>query len=520
MRRTLTLALLLWTGCGNPRADLGGAPSEAGGAPDAEAGADAGDATAGDATRNEGGGGDGSGDGSRDGSGDASINDGGKSDAMDAAFDVTDGPSFDGNILCDAPTPGSYYVDPVNGSDSSTGSNTTEGHVAGACAFKTITHALSVVGSPSAATTITVLGPAHVVSGEAYPLNVPANVVIKGAGTGTVEVDLPNTIDQLVFALVGPSSGIESMTIVGTTAAIAGIAAYGGTNPGDGGTNAYVKNVTVRDFPNGFGIGVTDNGLIELDEGVTLTSNKAGLYLDLSGTAVSSNTNQSNPVNFSNNSDYGVVVLMSASVHFVGSPGTLGAGSIVATGNGAGFAIEQQGPSSKMPLNTLNGVVAYNNTAVLTPGDGILLEGGSVAVVRNSYLGANYAGIRITAGSGPNYDTSGIDLGTTSSFGMNFLQAPGFGGIGDPNHGAALCVDIPQTESQNVYAQGNTWADSTNMVSLDCSTVATDAGAAGALSVSNTCVGTEADLGGQGFNPGSKLSVYVDGCTCPNGACQ
>jgi hypothetical protein len=576
MRRTLTLALLLWTACGNPSADLGGAPPDAG-----------------DTTRNEGG-------------SDGSTNDGSSNDAMDAASDVTDGPSFDGdrsctgtdtacgyandagtvedglckagtcspcidptddsrcseayadagkgylcisgdcipsdcrtdtdcpadggapacikNICtsCDSPTPGTYNVDPVSGSDSSTGSNMTGGHVAGACAFRTITHALSVVGAPSAATTITVLGPARLGSGEAFPLQVPANIVIKGGGTETVEIDVPPSAGLLGFALRGASSGIESMTIVGSAGVTAGIGVYTGTNPGDAGTNTYVKNVTIRGFADGLGVGVTNDGLIELKEGVTLTSNKGGLYLNQNAIAVSSNTNQSNPVTFSNNSLYGVIVLGSASVNFVGSAGLFGAGSIVASGNGAGFAIEQAGPSSNMPLNTLNGVVALSNRSLLTPGDGILLQGGSAALVRNSFLGGNVSGIRITAGPGINYDTTGIDLGKTSSFGMNTLQGAGNGGIGVPN-GIGLCVDIPPTQSQSVYAEGNIWANTANDANLDCSAIAPDAGAAAVLSVSNegTCAGAlELDLGGQGFNPGSKLSVYVDNCTCSNGACR
>src|ERR1700722_4101061 len=85
---------------------------------------------------------------------------------------------------CDVVAGNAYFVDPVNGSDAttSTGSNKAGGATAGICAFKTIGHAISVIGKTApAGTTITVLSDdSNAINGETFPLDVPTNTIVQG----------------------------------------------------------------------------------------------------------------------------------------------------------------------------------------------------------------------------------------------------------------------------------------------------------------------------------------------------
>jgi hypothetical protein len=406
--------------------------------------------------------------------------------------------------VCDGVTSGTYYVDPANGSDGadSTGSDMAGGQKAAVCAFKTIAHALAVVGHPSTATTIVVLGND---SGEkTFPLTIPANVVLKG-DTSSVTVTVPGTASK-GFVLGGASSGIESLVVSGTAGT--------GINAGTGSVSTtYLKNVTVTGFATGEGVLVSGGSVLTLDEGVVLTKNLDGLHVTDTSAADCANTTQSSPDAFSGNSQYGVLVDTHGALSFTGSAGTLGAGSIVATGNGAaGIAIVPSANAPSNPASLLSGVVAWNNRGLGT-GAGLLLEGGAHVKVRSSYFGANGVAVDVTANasnSGSN-DTSGMDLGTSGDNGLNTIQNPGStatdAGVSAQN-GTGICVQFTPNTSQNLEAIGNIWANSTGSTSLDCTT------STNALSVLNSgCVGNQ-DLGGQGFNPSSKLNMYVDKCTC------
>jgi hypothetical protein len=416
-------------------------------------------------------------------------------------------------IACDAVTGNSYYVDPTNGSDEpgATGSNMAGGQKASACAFKTITHALTVIGAtPAAATKILVLGPSSLAATEKYPISVPTNVVIAGQG-GTVTADVPatvagtdgGTIPGEGFILAQPNSGLESLTISGTLAA-AGVGVL--VNTGSGATT-YVKAITVQNFSAGDGIEVA-GGEIDLRAGTTLTKNVDGLYVTGSGIASSTNIDTANPVAFTANMQDGVSVDTSGSVNFVGAAGTLGAGSIVASSNMvAGIFIDQAGPSGSMPTNTLNGVVAWQNAHF-----GLDLRGGSSVVVKNSYVGANATGVEI-AGSASipvSYDTSHIILGSSVATdpGKNTLQSPpGDAGASPKNTAVGVCFDIPASNaSQILYAFGNTWADRMGTAVIDC-TQATP----GALSTAAACNGG-IDLGGPNVKT-NNANIGTANCT-------
>jgi hypothetical protein len=190
----------------------------------------------------------------------------------------------------------------------------------------------------------------------------------------------------------------------------------------------------------------------------------------------------------------------------------------------AGCAFLPAQNSGNEPLSKLDGFVAWANGA-LGVGDGLHLEGGARVQVRSSYFGANGAGVHVVAstvaGNAGSTDTAGIDLGATGDPGLNTIQSP----AGTPSdagvsasNAAGLCVQIAPNQSEQLTAKGNTWANLTGTTSLDCS-VTPDAGAP-ALSVLNAGCTGDVDLGGQGFNPGSKLSIYVEDCICSSAACQ
>jgi hypothetical protein len=402
---------------------------------------------------------------------------------------------------CDPVTGGNYYVDPVNGSDGpdATGSDMAGGQTASVCAFKTITHALSIIKNPTSATTITVLHDDP--SGETWPITVPANVVIKGS-TPTITITVTGTTNG--FVLGGASSGLESLVISGT--------AGNGVQAGAGSTSTtYLKNVTVTGFAGGDAVLVNGaSSVLTLDEGVTLTKSLNGLHVTDTATVDSMAANQSNPVVFSANAQYGMLVDKHGAVSFTGSAGTLGAGSIIATGNTmAGGAFIPDANSPSIPASLLSGFVAWANSGPTT--GGLLLEGGAHVKVRKSYFGANGVAVEVTANLSNlgSTDTSGIDLGAVGDNGLNTLQSPNNVGTDagvSAQNGTGVCVQFTPNNSQNLLAIGNYWANGTTAIDCTKST--------SALTVNNNgCAGNQ-DLGGQGFNPSSRLQMYVDTCTC------
>ena len=409
---------------------------------------------------------------------------------------------------CDQVTGGNYYVDPVNGSDGAdaTGSDMAGGQTAAVCAFKTITHALKVIGTPSAATTITVLTSDP--SGETWPITVPANVVLKGT-SATTTVTVPGTATT-GFILNGAAAGIESLVISGSLGT--GVNATAGST-----STTYLKNVTVTGFATGDAVLVNGaSTVLTLDEGVTLTKSLDGLHVTDSATVDCANTNQANPDAFTANTQDGVLVDKTGALSFQGAAGVLGAGSIVASSNGSalgggGIVFQPTGPGSNMPASLLSGVVAWGN-----PQFGLDLQGGSNVKVRNTYTGANGTGVEVRSttvlGGAGGDDTSHIDLGTTSDFGKNTFQslAPTDGGANAQNTTAGLCWAINPNKSQTLEAQGNYWVNVGSTASLDCTQTNP-----GPVSYTAGCAGG-VDLGGPGVQltggPAAN-TVDVNNCT-------
>jgi hypothetical protein len=414
---------------------------------------------------------------------------------------------FDGG--CDGVSGGIYYVDPQRGSDgaTSTGSQTAGGQTTAGCAFKTLTHALAVVGAPAAVTRITVLGDATLSAGETFPFVIPQNVTVQGQGTVTVAVPAQQTTDAGAapangFVLAHPLSSLDTLTIDGQSlGGAAGVLVTSGSD-----ATTVLRNVTVKNLPAGDGVQVSGSGVVTLDTGVVLTQNLVGLALSGTAGAISGNVDTGHPVAFTHNTQAGVRVSGSASMTFAGSAGTLGSGSIVASDNAAGFAMAQTGPGVVMPASTLRGVVAWHNSA-----SGLDLQGGSRLLLRDSYVGANSTGVYVHSSSTSSNDTAYIDLGSPSDFGRNTLQSPSpaDGGASAQNTGAGLCFSIQPNSSQTLIAIGNFWVDGAGTSTLDCS-----ATTAGQLSLSSACNGAS-DVAGAGVQlSGSSGKNIVDVSNC------
>src|SRR6478609_973128 len=120
---------------------------------------------------------------------------------------------------CDAVTFSSgstvYFVDPANGNDSNgTGSAKSGGQAANACAFKTITRALQVIGSPTQASgaVVKLKGNVGAATGETFPISVPQYVVIQGL---TAPVTVTLAAGKSGFNFVGTGSTLKDLILEG-----------------------------------------------------------------------------------------------------------------------------------------------------------------------------------------------------------------------------------------------------------------------------------------------------------------
>src|SRR5579863_3552108 len=154
-------------------------------------------------------------------------------------------------VACDALSASAtaVVVDPLSGSNaaSSTGTGTAGGQTNAVCAFKTIGHALTHLGS---ATTVNVLptGPVSVAgSGEVFPISVTqTNVTITGSG-GTPTVNVITGTEA--FRMVATGATLTNLLIDGS-------AAVDGGTPNPMGTHGIlvssltttISNVEIRNF--------------------------------------------------------------------------------------------------------------------------------------------------------------------------------------------------------------------------------------------------------------------------------
>ncbi|MBN2577348.1 MAG: hypothetical protein JXP73_22485 [Deltaproteobacteria bacterium] len=462
---------------------------------------------------------------------------------------------------CDAISGNSYLVDPVNGDDTrANGSGRAGGAAAAECAFKTLTKALQVVGTPTAATTITIVGPSEMgaassLNGETLPFEVRARVTITtqgGAvtlslragengfsflgGTGTAGSALSPasgavlTIDRPAGTSVEPGYGIHveptgtgtitianvtvnhagggtanaAVEIAGGTVAMSNVTVSNATTNGiriTGGTTT-LSNVTVGTASTN---GASNNGIAVSGGSVTINQGVRAAYADQNGLAVSggtvsisNGTATNTPTRFNNNGESGISVSGTAVLDLAGAiSGT--SRSVVTqdnTGSNVRFA------STSATTSSINGLYSFGSDA-----DGLLIQAGSRIRVRNSTcLGNAGNGIHIvTSGSGPDDDLEAIDLGTGTDTGTvrgrNTLQVAS--PAASQNVGAGLCIGAltDGAGAQTLSAQANLFAG------VDCGTTTP-----GAITVSTTCTGN-ADLGILDQPDGVSVTVGTDNCT-------
>jgi hypothetical protein len=408
------------------------------------------------------------------------------------------------------------------------------GASAPACAFKTLTRAMSYINGVGAAvgTKVVILGSAsgttNLASSETFPITVSANVTVTNSG-GAVTVVLPNATNQAApttpygFVLSNDSAGISGNTALSAPLVLDGNGNLSGSAISASGTGTVsVSNVTIentrgRDM-------VVSKGTVNIGQGVVIKN--AGITgqvrdgLDVTGGVVNiSVPSGGTTTQFTSNTQRGIEVTGTGSVNVTGVAATTpvnGSGTVVTSFNGdAGIYIAQT-PGGTGANCSINGLVSWGNNTY-----GGRFFGGSQVTVRNSVFGlsAQY-GVLISAGtSGTNaqkLDTSKIDLGNTTTPGNNWLQFSTASGA--RNTSAGLCVGLGATATTKLLAAGNEWTTGA-VGSPNLQTQANCATTAAALTTANNFAMT----GGQSCNNGvavghtanSAVAAYVlNLCSC------
>jgi len=356
-----------------------------------------------------------------------------------------------------------YFVDPANGSDSNgTGSGKSGGQAANACAFKTITRALQVIGSPTQASgaVIKLKGNASAASGEAFPISVPQYVVIQGA-TGPVTVTL--SAGKVGFNFAGTGSVLKDLLVEGGGTSDVGVR----LNTAD--ASATLDAVIVQNTA-ATGVNVLA-GTLTLLAGTTVQmagttqARQEGITVEGTGKLVAKIA--TGKISVIKNTAQGIHVLGRGSVVLEGVvtsnttaiPTTYTGTIVVSQNNDADIELNQTGATP--PLNTIKGVLATGSVT----SDGLLVLGGTAVNVRRSvFVGNGLNGVHLshtgTRANGIN-DMTAVDLGKATDPGLNTVQ-----GANDQlnNKGAGICINIDPTQIQTVSAQGNLFAVA------DCST--------------------------------------------------
>ncbi|MEO6602663.1 MAG: hypothetical protein ABIQ16_22455 [Polyangiaceae bacterium] len=359
-----------------------------------------------------------------------------------------------------------YFVDPVNGNDSNgTGSAKSGGQAQNACAFKTITRALQVIGSPTQASgaTVKLKGNASATTGETFPISVPQFVAIQGAA-GPVTVTVP--AGKVGFSFDGTGSLLKDLVLEGS--GTSGI----GVRVTTANVSAILDGVTVQNTA-ATAVNVTA-GTLTLLAGTTIQmagtsqARQEGITVEGTGKLVAKLT--TGKVSVLKNTAQGIHVIGRGSVDLegvvtsntTGIPTTYAGTILISDNNDAAIELNQTGAAP--PLNTLKGVLATGTVV----GDGLLIYGGSAANVRKSvFVGNALSGIHLLHTGNKqtgNNDVSAVDLGKAADLGLNVLQ----GAQNQLNNdGAGLCIDLDPTLTMVIAAQGNVFAPA------DCSATAT-----------------------------------------------
>ncbi len=385
---------------------------------------------------------------------------------------------------CNAASGNKWYVDPVNGNDSTaTGSDSSGGIVAPGCAFKTITRAIAVMPpTPPAGSQIIIIGKAgsttSLSAGDTLPIIVPTNTTLTTTGGAvTVTLATPGVNNPAGFRLNNNGSAITGgagapLVLDGNNhAANGGVAVY--VSPGTTTFTSSISNLTIQNTL-GDGIRVTA-GTLTVGAGVIVSgSSNDGIHIT-GGTANINNPSGTQTL-FTGNAQHGIEVATLGSVNITGTPGTpipSNSGTVVASGNTtAGIRINQTPGGTGLVTNNISGLVAWGNTNY-----GMRLFGGSLVKVRNSVLlgnlqyGVIVGGANVVGGD----DISKLDLGKAGDPGKNWIQTP-VGAVG-ANANGGMCVSLANCTGacaaggalvENLSAEGNEMVSTTN-TQVDCS---------------------------------------------------
>jgi hypothetical protein len=364
-----------------------------------------------------------------------------------------------GNVCtaCAAVTGNTYIVDPVNGSDAT---GTGSASPVESCALKTIKRALTLIGTPTAATTIQVVGGAtgpSTASGETFPIVVPTNVTITTKpASGAVTVTIPAGVAG--FTMNSPASAIQgntgaSLTITTTANGATDGVVVGGTAGTGGATtlaNVSITGMLSSGILVNAGVVTINAGVVSNDNG---TATSAGHGLDVEAGEAIVTGGATAATTFNGNSAHGILVEGTGLINLTGAVTTAnpGVGTVETNGNVlAGVWMQQTPGAVTLTSSTITGLVSFGNTG----GNGMHIVVGSRVTVRGSvFLGNKVNGVNISGGNGVGTVDSmaGIDLGNTTTNGANTFQAPMNQGN---NEAAGICIDVANGQAA-LLAVGN-----------------------------------------------------------------
>jgi hypothetical protein len=384
------------------------------------------------------------------------------------------------NHTCSACNPVSgnkFYVDPVNGNDSTgTGSNTSGAMTAPGCAFKTITRAIAIIGaSPPVGTQIIIVGagstPRGLAAGDTLPITVPTNTTITTTG-GPITITLLTATagNPSGFRLLNNNSAVSgdpaAPLILDGNSRAAGLGIQAAT--GVSANTFSISNVTIINT-NGHGIRV-NGGTLNIGAGVVVSgTNGDGLFVN--GGVANVNNPSGSQTLFTANTQHGIEVAATGSVNITGTPASpvpSNGGTVVVSFNTtAGLRILQTPGAAGLLTSNINGVVSWGNS-----NRDLITFGGTKLKVRNSVFGG--APVAIYIGNNGNTaagnDLTGMDFGTPAAFGKNYIQMPN-GSLGF-HSAAGVCVVMAANQGTlNVNAAGNFMTTAGNPgTQLNCST--------------------------------------------------
>jgi hypothetical protein len=390
---------------------------------------------------------------------------------------------------CNPVSGNKFYVDPVNGNDlTATGSNMAGSATAPGCAFKTITQAIhQMPTTPFPNSQIILVGTAGTTTGlsagDVLPITLPTNTTLSTTG-GPITIALltaGGANANAGFRLLNNASGIAGdpsapLTLDGGTNNNAGIAISVAPVAANAAFTSSISNVTIQNTL-GDGIRVT-NGVLTIGAGVVVTGSSAD-GLDVRGGSATINNPSGTQTLFTHNA-IGILAQLTGSVNVIGTPGTpvpSNSGTVVTSFNTTGLEIAQTVPVATTATNSINGLVSWGSGT-----RDALFDAGSRIQVRDSVFGAGPEGIRIATGAGgtaaQNNDISTIDLGTTSSFGGNYIQAPN--ALNGHHANVGICVALAANQAtQTLLAAGNFLTTGANPgVEINCATTAGTVGKA------------------------------------------